>query len=105
VANPARWALFNKPSPLVIADVRPVGVTTATPASTNSHTVDLSHRLEPMAPIELSLIQSFEVERLKREIDAQSDPAALRGLAKELLKAWFNEKASTNQAIKEQLGG
>jgi hypothetical protein len=58
-----------------------------------------------MAPIELSLIQSFEVERLKREIDAQNDPAELRSLAKDLLKAWFSEKASTNRAIKEQLGG
>ena len=58
-----------------------------------------------MAPIELSLIQTFEVERLKREIDAQNDPAELRSLAKDLLKAWFREKASTNRAIKEQLGG
>ena len=58
-----------------------------------------------MAPIELSLIQSFQVERLKREIDAQSDPAELRNLAKHLLIAWFSEKAVTNQAIKEQLGG
>lgn len=58
-----------------------------------------------MASIELSLIQSFEVERLKREIDAQSDPAELRNLAKDLLKAWFSEKALTNQAIKDQLGG
>ena len=45
------------------------------------------------------------MERLKREIDGQSDPAALRSLAKDLLKALFSEKASTNQAIKEQLGG
>jgi hypothetical protein len=45
------------------------------------------------------------VERLKREIDAQSDPAELRNLAKDLLKAWFSEKALTNQAIKDQLGG
>lgn len=58
-----------------------------------------------MAPIELSLIQSFEVERLKREIDAETDPAELRTLAKDLLRAWFSEKASTNQAIKERLGG
>ncbi len=58
-----------------------------------------------MAPIELSLIQSFEVERLRREIDAQSDPDELRNLAKDLLKAWFSEKALTNQAIKDQLGG
>lgn len=56
-----------------------------------------------MAPIELTMAQTFEVERLKRDIDAQSDPEALRALAKELLKAWFGEKASTHQAIQEQL--
>jgi hypothetical protein len=61
------------------------------------------HRDPTMAPIELSLNQSFEVERLKRDIDAQSDPAALRDLAKELLKAWFSERAITNQAIQDQL--
>ena len=58
-----------------------------------------------MAPIKLSLNQIFELERIKREIDAQSDPAELRSLAKDLMKGWFSEKASTNQAIKEQLGG
>ena len=57
-----------------------------------------------MAPIELSLNQSFEVERLKREIDAQTDAEALRLLAKDLLKAWFSEQANTNQAIKNQFG-
>ena len=77
----------------------------ATPTEIQHHTVDLSDRTSVMAPIELSLIQSFEVERLKRDIDAQSDPAQLRNLAKDLLKAWFSEKAATNQAIKEQLGG
>ena len=56
-----------------------------------------------MAPIKLSLNQIFELERIKREIDAQSDPAELRSLAKDLMKAWFSEKASTNQAIQEQL--
>jgi len=56
-----------------------------------------------MAPIELSMAQTFEVERLKRDIEAQSDPAALRELAKDLLKAWFSEKALTNQAIQAQL--
>jgi hypothetical protein len=56
-----------------------------------------------MAPIKLSLNQTFELERIKREIDAQSDPAELRSLAKDLMKAWFSEKASTNQAIQEQL--
>ena len=56
-----------------------------------------------MAPIELTMAQTFEVERLKRAIDAQNDPAALRALAKDFLKAWFSEKASTNQAVQEQL--
>ena len=50
-----------------------------------------------MAPIELSLNQSFEVERLKREIDAQSDAEQLRHLAKDLLKAWFSEQAIQQQ--------
>lgn len=58
-----------------------------------------------MASIELSLVQTFEVERLKREIEAQTDPAELRALAKDLLKAWFSEQANTNQAIRTQLGG
>ncbi len=49
------------------------------------------------------MAQTFEVERLKRDIDAQQDPEALRALAKDLLKAWFSEKASTNQAIQAQL--
>ena len=80
-------------------------VSIATPTEIKRHTVGLSNRTRAMAPIELSLIQSFEVERLKREIDAQSDPAELRNLAKDLLKAWFSEKALTNQAIKDQLGG
>ena len=55
-----------------------------------------------MASIELTMAQTFEVERLKRDIDAQDDPEALRALAKDLLKAWFSEKASTNQAIQNQ---
>ena len=55
-----------------------------------------------MPPLELTLNQSFEVERLRRDIDAQSDPAALRELAKDLLKAWFSEQALTNQAIQDQ---
>lgn len=46
-----------------------------------------------MALIELTMAQMFEVERLKRDIDAQNNPAALRALTKDLLKAWFSEKA------------
>jgi hypothetical protein len=62
-----------------------------------------SHRDRTMAPIELTLTQSFEVERLKRDIDAQSDTAALCAMAKDLLKAWYSEKAVTKQAIQDQM--
>ena len=56
-----------------------------------------------MAPIELSISQSFELERMRREIDAQADPEQLRILAKQLLVARFSEQAATNQKIREQL--
>ena len=62
------------------------------------------HRPIPMAPMELSISQSFELERMRREIDATQDPQQLRELSKELLQAWFSEKASTNRAIRDQLG-
>jgi len=57
-----------------------------------------------MAAMELSFIQSFELERMRREIEATQDPQQLQALSKELLMAWFSEKASTKQAIREQLG-
>jgi predicted HTH transcriptional regulator len=57
-----------------------------------------------MAAIELSFSQTFELERMRREIDTTQDPQQLRELSKELLRAWFSEKATTNQAIREQLG-
>ncbi|MFM7436730.1 MAG: hypothetical protein ACKOCA_03170 [Vulcanococcus sp.] len=57
-----------------------------------------------MAAMELSFSQTFELERMRREIEATQDPQQLRALSKELLMAWFSEKASTNQAIREQLG-
>jgi hypothetical protein len=37
--------------------------------------------------------------------EIQRHTVELSNLAKDLLKAWFSEKAVTNQAIKEQLGG
>jgi len=57
-----------------------------------------------MAAMELSFSQSFELERMCREIEATQDPQQLQVLSKELLMAWFSEKASTKQAIREQLG-
>ena len=43
-------------------------------------------------------------KRMRREIDATQDPQQLRELSKDLLQAWFSEKASTNRAIRDQLG-
>jgi hypothetical protein len=68
------------------------------------NTLAAFHRSPAMAAIELSFSQTFELERMRREIDATQDPQQLRELSKELLMAWFSEKASTNQAIREQLG-
>ena len=75
----------------------------ATPLLAQIDTLAPSHRRTPMAPIELSISQSFELERMRREIDAQADPEQLRILAKQLLVAWFSEQAATNQKIREQL--
>jgi len=79
-------------------------VATATEPLEQIDTLAPSHRRNPMAAIELSFSQTFELERMRREIEATQDPAHLRALSKELLQAWFSEKASTQQAIREQLG-
>ncbi|MFN7901104.1 MAG: hypothetical protein ACK5N0_15865 [Synechococcaceae cyanobacterium] len=55
-------------------------------------------------PIELSLGQRFEIERLNRAIDATADPEQLRQLAKQLLQAWHTQKAATNWMISQQAG-
>jgi 3-methyladenine DNA glycosylase AlkC len=50
----------------------------------------------------LSLGQQFEMERIRRVIDAETDPLVLRGLAKQLLNAWQTQKAATSWVIKQQ---
>jgi len=54
--------------------------------------------------IELSLGQKFEIERFSRAIDASADPAELRQIAKQLLKAWQTQKAATDWVMQQQLG-
>jgi recombinational DNA repair protein (RecF pathway) len=76
----------------------------ATVPPAHADTLATSHRSTPMAAMELTFSQTFELERMRREIDATQDPQQLRELSKELLRAWFSEKASTNQAIRDQLG-
>ena len=50
----------------------------------------------------LSLGQRFELERMNRAIDAEMDPSAVRGIAKQLLQAWQTQKAATNWVIRQQ---
>jgi hypothetical protein len=53
--------------------------------------------------MELTTAQQFELERMSRAIDATNDPAALRGLAKQLLQAWQSQKAATRWVMDQQL--
>ncbi len=76
----------------------------ATELPSGIDTLTRSHRHPAMAPMELSFSQTFELERMRRDIDATQDPQQLRELSKELLRAWYREKASTNQAIRAKLG-
>jgi hypothetical protein len=55
-------------------------------------------------PIELSISQQFEMERMDRAIDSTDDVEVLRDLAKTLLKAWMTQKASCVWVMKNNLG-
>jgi hypothetical protein len=49
-----------------------------------------------MDAIALTPAQEFELERMRRVIDATSDVEALRSLSKQLLQAWHSQRAATN---------
>ena len=46
-------------------------------------------------PIELSITQRFEVERMNRAIDATADREQLQAIAKQLVQAWQSQRAAT----------
>lgn len=54
-----------------------------------------------MDPIELSMGQRFEIERMNRAIDNTTDVVMLRKLAKQLLQAWQIQRAAANWAISQ----
>lgn len=63
--------------------------------------------MEPSGPrelMELSTSQQFELERMRRTIDATTDPAALRELCRQLLHAWHSQKAATQWVMRQTLG-
>jgi hypothetical protein len=56
-------------------------------------------------PLALTLGQQFESERMCRVIDETNDMEALRSLAKQLVQAWYGQKAATAWVMRQQLGG
>lgn len=62
--------------------------------------------MEPNGPrelMELSTAQQFELERMRRTIDATTDPAELRELCRQLLQAWLTQKAATQWVMRQSL--
>jgi len=57
-----------------------------------------------MSSFELSIGQQFDVERMKRIIDQETDINNLRKLTKQLLEAWMSQKAACNWLISQQAG-
>ncbi len=55
-------------------------------------------------PIELSITQQFEIEKMGRAIDSTNDINVLKDLAKNLFKAWMVQKASCLWVMKNNLG-
>ena len=55
-----------------------------------------------MEPIQLSMGQQFDQERMSRLLDATDDPRALRAMAKQLLMAFFTARAATDWVISQQ---
>lgn len=49
-------------------------------------------------PIALTIGQQFEVERMGRLVDATSNVEDLRKLCKQVIQAWFCQKAATRWA-------
>lgn len=57
----------------------------------------------PQDPLKLSTTQQFELERMRRTIDATTDPAELRELCRQLLQAWHTQKAATQWMMRQAL--
>lgn len=55
-------------------------------------------------PIEFSMSQRFEMERMERAIDSTNSVEELKELAKQFLKGWMLQKASCNWVMKNNLG-
>lgn len=54
-------------------------------------------------PMGLSVGQQFELERMRRTIDATTDVVQLQKLAKMLLEAWQSQRATTAWMMRQGL--
>lgn len=54
-------------------------------------------------PMALTTSQQFEIERMNRTIDATTDVADLRRIAKMLLQAWQTQRAASVWAMRQTL--
>jgi hypothetical protein len=56
-------------------------------------------------PLELTMGQKFELEKMGRVIDSTTDLKVLQGLCKQLLGAWMSQKAATAWVMRGNLPG
>ena len=56
-----------------------------------------------MERLELSLAQSYEIEKMGRLIDGLSSIDELRAICKELAKAWMTQKAACTWLMRQNL--
>ena len=56
-------------------------------------------------PMQLSLDQKFEIERMKRIIESEQDPVELQSIAKQLLEVWQSQRAATRWVVRQHLSG
>jgi len=54
-------------------------------------------------PMQLSIGQKFELERMTRAIDQAQDIQELRDICKRLLQVWQSQKAATQWVMRQHL--
>ena len=58
-----------------------------------------------VSPLELTMGQKFELEKMGRVIDSTTDLKVIQDLCKQLLEAWMTQKAATAWIMRENLPG
>jgi hypothetical protein len=61
------------------------------------------HLPEDYEDMSLTLDQQFELDKFTRVIDKADSKEKLRAISKQLLKAWFVQRAAVNFVLKQKL--